>query len=360
MPVAACAASSFFRHERRELPSSFDVGSTLRVVVASDEPLFDGEIEALSSVRSGKRARDSRPHALHRLRQRRPIRAHVARTLGELASDLVADLGLSVQIDDGGPAWRRLMQWRQSDLELLAEAASKRGLYFRARGGALEFVTLEGAGEPVALEAGGSLLEAYFDASADRACRRVSVRGWNPWEATEQAAAVDRARSGRRVVRSGGDGVERTLVDEVMQSDADAAPLAQAELDWQVAGEVVVRGVAEGDARLRPGARVEVGGIDSGFEGQYVLTEVVHRLDRKQGFRSEFDTTPPPQPARGRGALTTLGIVIDLGDPDGFGRARVRLPNYCDLETDWLAVVAAGARSVKAGRRCPMSATACC
>src|SRR5215471_67428 len=144
----------------------FELGAQLRVLVDADEPLFDGEITGVSHRYGPANDHEIRVRGydvLHRLRKRRPVRAHVERTLGELASDLVADVGLSVRIDDDGPSWRRLMQWRQSDLELLNEAASRRGFYFYARDGTLEFLTLEGDGDPIELAAGGPLLEAFFD-----------------------------------------------------------------------------------------------------------------------------------------------------------------------------------------------------
>jgi len=328
------------------------LGEPLRVIVGSDEPLFAGEVTAVSHRYGPANSHEIHVRgydALHRLRKRRPVRAHVERTLAALAEDLVTDLGLSVRIDDEGPAWRRLMQWRQSDLELLADVASRRGLYFQARGTELQFVTFEGDGEPIDLQIGRSLLEAYFDASSDRVCRRVTVRGWNPWEASDHTATADGARSGRDVSMDAAydDGAPRTLVDELMQSDAEGLQLAQAELDWHTAGEVIARGIAAGDPQLRPGARVELNGVDAQFEGPYVLTEVVHRVDRRHGFRSEFDTAPPPPVERTFGATTTLGVVIDVDDPDRLGRVRVTLPNHCDLETDWLAVVATAAGAGK-------------
>jgi phage protein D/phage baseplate assembly protein gpV len=332
----------------------FVPGAAIRVGIDGAQ-LFAGEITGVTH----RYAPDNRHEILvraydplHRLRKRRPIRAHVERTLGELARELVADLRLRVSLEDDGPSWQRLMQWRQSDLELLGEAASRCGMYFRVRADELEFVTLEGAGEALRLEAGRSLLEACFDGSAERACRAVDLRGWSSSETTQHEASIAEPRIGRRVSFDALGPFEervdtRTLVDELTQSDSHAAALAQAELDWHTAGEIVVRGVAEGNADLCPGACIEIEGVASMFEGRYVATEVVHRVDREQGFRSEFDTAPPRQTARPRGAITTIGRVIDVADPHDLGRVRVSLPSYCDIETDWLAVVLQGAGPAK-------------
>lgn len=351
---ALCELTFTMSPERAPEVDGFRPGRALRVVIANDE-LFDGEITGLTQRRgaAGDHTLAVRGYdLLHRLRKRRPLRAHVARNLRELARDLVGDVGLRIELAEDGPVWRRLLQWRQTDLELLTDAASGCGLYFGVHERALEFTTLEGVGEPRPLEFGRALLEVSFDASAERSCRAVSVRGWSTWESARHAARVDTARHGRRSdIDALGDLAERLdareLADELTQSDTHAAELAQAELDWHAADEVHVHGIAEGDAALRPGVRVALSGVSSACDGDYVVTAVEHRLDRLQGFRSEFDTRPPPRPERSRAATMTLGIVIDVDDPDALGRVRVSLPNLGDLETDWLAVAAPGAGAGK-------------
>jgi phage baseplate assembly protein gpV len=202
--------------------------------------------------------------------------------------------------------------------------------------------------EVVSLALGESLLEARVDANTDPACRSVEVRGWDPWLATMHEATAAEPRTGRAIGLDpapdlvGAPGA-RGLVDETVQSVAQAAALAQAELDRRFAGEVVLEGVAAGDPRLQPGTAVELTGVAAPFEGRYVLTAVTHSVDRQEGFRSRIDTTPPSSPMRARGSVTTLGVVTDVDDPDTLGRVRVSLPNYRGIETDWLAVLAPGA-----------------
>jgi phage baseplate assembly protein gpV len=125
-------------------------------------------------------------------------------------------------------------------------------------------------------------------------------------------------------------------------TDAHASVLAQAELDRRVAGEITVQGVALGDPKLRPGQPVQITGVASAFTGSYVITSAVHSIDRVSGFRTQFDTAPPAIAARPRACVTTLGVIIDVEDPRKLGRVRASLPGYCDLETDWLEVLAPG------------------
>jgi phage baseplate assembly protein gpV len=147
-------------------------------------------------------------------------------------------------------------------------------------------------------------------------------------------------------VHLGGDG-QRKLVDERTPNDDHALGLAQAELDRRLAGEVILWGVAEGDPRLRPAARIVVDGLDRSLSGRYVLTEVTHRIDAAMGYVSELSTAPSLPSTSVRGALSTLGIVTAIDDPETLGRVRVTLPAYGNVESDWWGMLSVGAGAGK-------------
>ena len=331
-------------------------GTTLSVRIEDDaQILFDGEITSLQHCHGPANQLQIRLRAfdrLHRLRKRQPVRGWADLNLQDLAGKLTEDIGLDVCIDEPGPLWPRIMQWRQSDLELLTEVASRCGMYFFLRERSLAFATLAGSGTDVELSLGTTLLEAQLEATAEPACRSVNVRAWDSWTAQSIAGTATVARVGREVgidPASGSEGLprERTLVDENAQTEAHATALAQAELDRRVAGEVTVNAVAAGNAQLHPGRRVKLLGVAAPFVGRYVLTSVIHTIDRTSGFRSAFNTAAPAAIQRARGSVTTFGIVLDSDDPQKLGRVRVTLPNYCDIETDWLEVLSPGGGSGK-------------
>jgi len=333
-----------------------EAGTALRVSVAGGSPpLFEGEATAVEfryGPGGGREVRLRGYDLLHRLRKRQPVRAHVDVDLTGLARQLTADLGLEVEAHGEGPVWCKLVQHRQSDLELLVEAAERCGLYLDLRGKTLHLFSLEGMGEAVALGLGDRLLEARIDVNTDPACRSVTAWGWDPWLAVPHGGQAARPRSGRQVAAQappatvGGSG-ERTLADAVVQDDAQAQALAQAELDRRSAGEVTLAGVTEGDPRLRPGTPVTIEGVAEPLAGRYVLTAVTHTADRRRGFLSEIDTAPPPPHPRAAQAVTSFGRVTRVDDPKARGRIKARLPAYADLETDWLEVLLPGAGADK-------------
>lgn len=331
-------------------------GSALRVSVAARaEPLFVGEVTAVEYVYGLSGARRVRVRGydkLHRLRKRQPVRAHVQVTPADLARELVTDLGLSVEASEPGPLCRHLIQHGQSDLELLVEQTERCGLWLALEGNVLHLLSLEGHGEPVPLVVGESLLEANVEVNGDPACRSVSTTGWNVLQGELYPASQSEGHVGRSVEAAvdpgqvGGSG-ERTLVNTSAEGSAHAEALARAELEQRLAREVVLTGVAEGDPRLRPGARVELRGVVPSVAGRYVLTSVTHTLDARQGFVSELSTAPPPPRARPRASPVMPGVVSRVDDPENKGRVRVSLPTCGDVETDWMQVLCAGAGAGK-------------
>ena len=350
---AQCELVFFDTPEDFDGASAMTPGAPLRVAV-SDQELFSGHVTAVEYVYGPESGRELRVRAydpLHRLRKRQPPRAHVRFKLAELASEMVTDLGLQVEAAANSPEWKRVIQHRQSDLDLLVEIAERCGLSFAVRGSSLHIFSFEGLGQPVPLALGDSLFEARIEINNHHACRAVSVKGWDPWHAEARSGQARRPRTGREL-RDGatpirpGDAGERTRADLAVQDDRQAESFAQAELDLCAAREVTLRGVAEGDPRLCPGARVRVDGVADSLAGQYVLTSVNHTIDARRGFISEISTAPPPprsQPeVTSQGALTTLGVVTKIDDPEKLGRVQASLPAFGDVETDWMEVLSAG------------------
>jgi phage protein D/phage baseplate assembly protein gpV len=331
-------------------------GASLRLELQGELlPLFSGQVTAVEygyHPSTGHEVRVRAYDALHTLRKRQPIRAHVQVTLESLARELVGDLGLTIESTAPGPVWQRLIQHAQSDLELLTDVAARCGAYLTVRNTTLHLLTLEGIGDPVPLRMGESLLEARIEVNTDPACRSVSAMGWDPSRVETFQATADHARAGRLEMsetapdRLGTPG-HRTLADEIATAEDQVTAAAQAELDARVAREIVLRGSAPGDVRLAPGARVRLSGVTPPFAGEYVLTRVRHSIDRQRGYVTEISTEPPASRARTRGAIAAYGIVTRIDDPDGLGRVRVKLPTYGDLETEWMGVLTPGAGAGK-------------
>lgn len=339
-------------------PASFEdaarlaPGAALSVTIpAEQELLFAGQVTAVEHCYGPARSHEIRVRGydlLHQLRKRQAVRAHVQVNTRDLAQELVADLRLTVQAAEPGPLWPRLIQHRQSDLELLQDVAERCGLYLALRGNILHLLTLQGIGEALPLALGETLLEARIEINADSVCRSVAAAGWDPSRIETHEGHASRARVGRAVAAEVtpsrvGASDKRDIVDESAPNDDHAAGIAQAELDQRAAREITFWGVATGDPRLRPGAPVEITGVAGAVAGRYVLSAVTHSIDAQRGFLSELSSYPPIPRARAHSAVATPGVVTQIDDPDKLGRVRVSLPTYANVETDWMGVLSAGA-----------------
>lgn len=328
-------------------------GAALTVIVGGVRPaLFEGEVTAIELVYEPGNGRTVRIRAydkLHRLRKRQPLRVHVQVSASDLARELVGDLGLTVDAAEAGPVHERLFQAGRTDFELLSDVVAGAGLYFSVREETLRLMTLQGVGEPVALELGRTLLEARIEMNGDPACRSVSALGWDPVRAEARQGKASTPRVGRRVSadvrpdQMGGSG-ERTRVDHAVQDDRHAEAAAQAELDAEVAREITLEGVVAGEVALHPGTPVDLTGVSAPFQGRFVVASVDHSIDARRGFLSEFSTRPPspPEPPR-RGTTAALAIITQVDDPEKLARVRASLPAWGDLETGWIEVMLPGA-----------------
>jgi len=317
--------------------------------------LFQGEVTGAEASYGPAHANVLRLRGydlLHRLRKRQPARVHVETTAAELASELASSAGLTAVAGGDGPLRKRILQYRQSDYDLLLEALEDCGLYATVRGANLHILSLAGGGDPIPLRLGEELLEVHVTVSGEPACRAVEAAGWNTCRAEAHTGRAATSRVGRTAsaaappTRFSTDG-QRRLTGQLADDDRQAEALAQAELDRRTAREVSLRGLAEGNAALVPGARIAVSGVSNSLAGNYVLASVTHRIERTRGFTSEISTEPPQPLPRHPAASMALGMVTRVNDPEGMGRVRASLPAYGNLETDWMNVVSPGAGAGK-------------
>ena len=144
------------------------LGSVLSVTV-DGERLFLGDVTAAEFEYSagGMTLRVRSYDVLHRLRKRQTVRALTNLTPSDLASELLRADKVSVEAEVPGPVWQRLIQWRQSDFDLLADVCDRCGLYFSVRQDVVRLITMQGSGTPLPLVLGQNLLQVRLGANSD-------------------------------------------------------------------------------------------------------------------------------------------------------------------------------------------------
>lgn len=343
-------------HQKFSTEALSKIGSLLQIKIENhNQSLFYGQITAIDYVYDAS----LRPlisircyDLLHQLRKRQPVRTHVQINLHQLAQELTQDLGLKVQGGDTTPFEPRLIQYKQSDLQLLSEFGEKYGQYFFLNIRQLLIASLEGTESNEILILGESLLEARFSVNAETAAKSFTATGWNLQYITSHIRSAQETNTGFNAnifIDPSDFGTEgkRTHVDYDVQEENQAEMVAQKELCRYLAQQVTLWGVAEGNPGLVPGLAVQVSGVATSLEGRYVLTEVNHTIDPVKGFISEINTTPPAIEKTKQIKNATIGIVSQVDDPDNLGRVKVSLPTYNNIETEWLEVLTPGAGTNK-------------
>ncbi len=320
-------------------------GQTLQIRVGRrEDPLFDGIVTAVEI-----KYRSCQSHflyirghdRLYLLDRRRPVRAHFQLSLADLAGELAGVLGIAVEMPDSGIVTPTRVQHCQSDLQLLRQAAEREGLFFLLSENRLKFFDLAGSNAQVRLVLGGNMLSAEIEVNSGGVCHEVEIKAWDPWlmemhEGSATPAPDERSGS----LPLGEEEAHLMLANRVAQTAAQVEGMANGLLNWRNAGELMLRGIAEGDINLQPGVGIELADVQQAAGGTHVLVKVNHVVDRQRGYVCEIDTTPPLVEADVEASTTTaFGYVSHVDDPEGLARVRVVLPAFNDFETDWLEVV---------------------
>jgi phage protein D len=130
----------------------------------------------------------------------------------------------------------------------------------------------------------------------------VSVNGWDvssksglQFEATESAISneLNGDSSGASILQSAIGERKEALVHTIPLNSREAQAVAESFFKLNARRFLVGRGVAQTEAGLRVGARVDLQNLGPLFSGKYYLTEVTHVFDGKKGLRTEFRAERP-------------------------------------------------------------------
>jgi phage protein D len=279
-----------------------------------DESLFAGLVMALAGhyPSGGVGEAEIRLYAedrLQALRMTRRTRCFTQKSDADVASQIASNHGLSAQTDLPGPTHAVLAQVNQSDLAFLRERARALGGEVWLDGDTLHLATRQSrkSGSSIELVYGANLRS--FDIRADLALQRtrLSVSGWDVGQ--KQAIKEDAAASlldaevgsidgnpgeaGATILRKALGERADTVAHLAPANASEARAIAEAWLRQINRRFLCGYGTADPDARLRPGARVDLKGLGKLFNGEYTVTEVCHRFDTREGARSEFAVERP-------------------------------------------------------------------
>ena len=339
----------------------FAVGNDLEVLLgartaSAPSVVFKGQIASLEpefkrgGTRLSIRAYD-KSHKLHSVRQSR-VFANV--TPSDAIKKILSEAGLSAVVPSFGAQSKHLQQSNETDWDFVQRQMKQHGYEFLVDGPKLKFKKLdESEGAPIELKYQENLISFHPRLSGMQQPNTVTSAAYDPKTRSTFAASAASGKVSSKV------GVAQSKMQKALgtskihlitpvESQGEAKGLAQAVMDELSENYLQAEGVADGDARLKPGVKIKIVGVGSRFSGEYVITSATHSQGGGKAYEVTFQTG-----RAGRTTLTNLisataksfsdqiviGIVTNNNDPDKLGRVKVKFPQLGDqIESAWARV----------------------
>ena len=276
----------------------------------------------------------------HLLTRQEKTRVFTDMSATEVAEHVASDHGLKSDTD-ASHRLALIVQSGETDWDLLVRLAGRIGFDVYVTGDTLHF---QAAGKR-----GGSrmtwrrgLVRFMPLVTPSRQSAHVTVRAW------------DRVHK-EEIIGEGSTGDSNSVGHSIQVSDGRLGTTQEANDLAQAMADEIERSATSGMGSLRPGrpnvmpgVLATIGGLGSGFDGEYYVGATSHRFT-SEGYTTSFDVGVPmatrsslnhqDMPA-GIQPGTAIGIVTDTQDPDGLARVRVKFPWLEDGSTSSWARVA--------------------
>jgi phage protein D len=278
-----------------------DFGTRLKLYLGetgAPRAVFEGEVHAIEA-----HAPQGAPpeitflaeDQLFAARQARRSALYADMTPAEVVRRIASNLGLQPDIDglDGGSGtWaqlnesdlaflRRLLARFDADLQLSGDALQVRGSAERDRGS-------------LDLSLYSQLQQLRVIADLAEQVTQVTASGFDLAAGSAYSASSRGARPGPGSGDSGSSLQQRLrersehLAPLTCRNAAEAQALADAAFDQRARRFVRAHGSTEGNAELRVGSTVRIGGIGARFDNRYAVVEATHRYDLVSGYQTDF------------------------------------------------------------------------
>lgn len=302
---SSSVSGDFLYFDRRLL----DFGKALRLDAGDGTAgglLFDGRITGLEAQFAANRPPELTvlcEDRLQDLRMTRRTRTFEDVTDADVFRTIASDHGLTPDIDLSGPTWKVLSQLNQSDLAFLRDRARILGaeLWVQDRTLLARVRSARDAGS-LTLTYGQGLRELSILADLSQQRTALVVSGW---DVQSKDAAIHEANEScvQSELGSGLGGAsllklaygerKETLMHHHPGSPREAQALAEGRFRQLARRFVTGQASADGDARIRVGARVTLQGVGPLFNGEYTIVEAKHLFNMNHGYVTRFAVERP-------------------------------------------------------------------
>ncbi len=222
----------------------------------------------------------------------------------DIVYTLAGEHGLKANVDLDGPKWKVITQVNQSDLAFLRERVRAVDGEVWIENGVLnaQARTHRDQGK-LTLTFGQRLREFSVLADLANQCTSMVVTGWDVSAKEGIASRADKSLLGGELAagqRGGSELLEKAfgvrkqqITHQQPATEEQAQALADAHYRRSARHFVRGSGVAEGDGRIKVGAKLTLNGIGPFYKGAYQVIEARHTFDASSGYRTQFRVERP-------------------------------------------------------------------
>jgi phage protein D len=350
-------------------PTTFDLGKVVSVNMGQSDSdaveIFKGEVVAQEIDASPTgipfitiRAYDKR----HRLMRGRKIKTFLDVSESDLVSQICSAAGLSGSAT-GAPTevYKWVIQNNETDMEFLNRRARRLGMELVITDAAVKMQKPTLTVDSGVLTWGQDLLDLKVRLNTVNQVSSVKVRGWDPAtkaaivgesSAVDFKPAIGITKDGAALASDFGSSNVMYTVYRSVTTQADATLVATAIHNDLNGRAIQIQGRCFGSKSVKAGARVEIKGVGTSYNGKYYITAATHRFDI-EGYITWFESNGKStnnlldltnqDGERGGMMGPIIGIVTDVAVPDDAkkrGQLKVKYPVLGDtIVSDWMPLV---------------------
>jgi phage protein D len=278
---------------------NFKIGDEVECKVGNgSSPLFKGEV---ISVEPGFQVEGSSTMTVraldksHRLGRGRKTRFWNDKKDSDVAKEVGAESGLSVDADATPDTHAYILQRNESNIAFIKRLAARNNFLCRVTDGKLEFKKASFQGQSKKIGMGANLRSMRLSYNSTDMVQKVVVRGW---DIKSKKEIVGQASAGDVTKMGGGDlGAELAgkfgdstayVTDVPVSTQAQADAVAKAEMERIARQFCKGSCTVQGDDTIRAGSVVEFEGLPQGQNGKYYIIASRHVINQKSGYTTEL------------------------------------------------------------------------
>jgi phage protein D/phage baseplate assembly protein gpV len=330
-------------------------GTLIKGEITALEPDFSADAMPTMTIRGYDKS--------HRLHRGKKTRTFLSKTDSDLVRSIAGEAGLSAEADATTVTYDWVLQYNQTNMELLQARAERLGYQVYAAEGKLYFKKGDATlGQGPELDYGGTLRSFQPCWTASGQADKMIVKGWDP----KGKAAVSSQKTPNAGLNQGGmtqtggakassafSSAEAIITDRPVFTADEAAEIATG-LSNDISREFVqAEGVCDGHPDVKAGRKVTIKGVGTRFSGSYLVTSATH-IYNADGYETRFSINGRHPntlshllvPGGGNGHGPSQGLVqgvvpamvTNLNDPDDLGRVKVKYTWLGEIESWWARI----------------------